>query len=50
MIEIKHRFTSAVPWSGEAETTRDAVIAAVKARANLAVEALIRNARLRTGD
>ena len=36
IIEIKHRWTGAVLWSGEAESVRDAVARAVSARANLA--------------
>ena len=36
MIEIKKRDTGEVLWTGEAASLRDAVIAAVKARANLA--------------
>jgi hypothetical protein len=35
-VEIKHRSTGAVLWSGEAESSRDAVIAAVKVDADLA--------------
>ena len=36
IIEIKHRWTGAVLWSGEAESVRDAVARAVSARAYLA--------------
>ena len=37
MIEIRSRYDSSkILWSGKAATQRDAVIAAVKARANLA--------------
>ena len=36
IIEIKHRWTGAVLWSGEAESVRDAVARAVSARADLA--------------
>jgi hypothetical protein len=35
-IEIKHRSTGAVLWSGEAESLREGLNAAVKARADLA--------------
>ena len=36
IIEIKHRWTGAVLWSGEAESVKDAVTRAVAADANLA--------------
>ena len=36
IIEIRHRYTNDILFSGEYETLRDAVIAAVSARANLA--------------
>ncbi len=35
MIEIKHRWTDAILWSGEAESLRAAVIAAVTVKTNL---------------
>lgn len=36
IVEIKHRYTGAVLWSGEAENLRDAVVKAVAADADLA--------------
>lgn len=35
MIEIRHRWTDAIVWSGDAESLRAAVIAAVAGDANL---------------